>query len=394
MSPWPFLRRVLTVAAFLSQVAAAPSSVGILYLREIRPPKDYPSIIESTPADSAIAGAQLGLQEINLTGGFVGLSYGMEVANVTDAPTLDAAMASHATSAGLIVADLSPSLLLHLADSHAASNAVIFDIANSDDRLRQQDCRANIFHILPSNAMRMDALAQFLITKNWQRWFVVHGPDKKSDALRDIRLAADKFGGRIVDDEEYDYNPGARRLDTGFQQIQTQMPEATHTTASYDVLIAIDPDDLFGDYLPYNTFDPRPIAGTQGLVPLAWHPAYQEYSALQMQRRFQLYAHRRMEEPDYAGWLALRAFGEAVLRSHKTQASALRNYLRSRQYEVAGFKGAPLTFRPWDQQLRQPVLLAAPLMVVTLSPQEGFLHQDYTTDSLGIDEPESQCHLN
>jgi ABC transporter substrate binding protein (PQQ-dependent alcohol dehydrogenase system) len=257
--------------------------------------------------------------------------------------------------------------------------------------LRQEQCRGNVFHLLPNTAMRMDALGQFLVAKNWRRWFVLHGPDLNADALRDIRRAAPRFGATIVADRIYSYDPGARRVDTGYQQIQTQMPQATQSPRSYDVLVVIDPDDIFGDYLAYNTFDARPVVGTQGLVPLAWTPAYQEYSALQMQHRFGIAAHRFMDEADYGGWLALRTIGEAVIRSGRTDAAGLHDFLRSPQFEVAGFKGQGLTFRTWDQQLRQPVLLASPLMVVSMSPQEGFLHPTFLTDTLGFDAPESKC---
>jgi ABC transporter substrate binding protein (PQQ-dependent alcohol dehydrogenase system) len=51
----------------------------------------------------------------------------------------------------------------------------------------------------------------------------------------------------------------------------------------------------------------------------------------------------------------------------------------------------PLTFRDWNGQLRQPVLIVAPRMLISVSPQEGFLHQVTELDTLGIDEPESAC---
>ena len=68
--------------------------------------------------------------------------------------------------------------------------------------------------------------------------------------------------------------------------------------------------------------------------------------------------------------------------------------LLSDQFELAAFKGQGLTFRHWDQQLREPILLASPLMLVSVSPQEGFLHQRTPLDTLGYDEPDSQCKLN
>jgi ABC transporter substrate binding protein (PQQ-dependent alcohol dehydrogenase system) len=160
------------------------------------------------------------------------------------------------------------------------------------------------------------------------------------------------------------------------------------------VLVVADEDDQFGDYLPYNTSDARPIVGTQGLVAVAWHPSFQEYSALQMQHRFKVSARREMTERDYSGWLAVHIVGEAVIRSGKVKRDDLKSFVRSDQFQVAGFKGQALTFRHWDQQLRQPVLLARDLMVTSISPQDGFLHPKYLTDTLGFDEPETKCHLS
>jgi hypothetical protein len=40
------------------------------------------------------------------------------------------------------------------------------------------------------------------------------------------------------------------------------------------------------------------------------------------------------------------------------------------------------------------VLLAQPLMVTSISPQGGFLHPKFLTDTLGFDEPETKCHFS
>ncbi|MEQ1670504.1 MAG: hypothetical protein ABL893_06575, partial [Hyphomicrobium sp.] len=96
---------------------------------------------------------------------------------------------------------------------------------------------------------------------------------------------------------------------------------------------------------------------------------------------------------DYSAWLAVRTFGEAVTRTASTDPAALRTYLMSEKFEVAGFKSQGLNFRSWDRQLRQPILLAGPRALVSISPQEGFLHPKYLTDTLGYDEPESKCKL-
>jgi ABC transporter substrate binding protein (PQQ-dependent alcohol dehydrogenase system) len=363
-----------------SAAAGGPAvrNFPIVYLREAYPgPGIMPSLLETNPDDLGLAGAEDGTSEINTTGKFLGWHFKL-----------------YAPGPAVIVSDLRADDLLKLADAPAAKNALILDMRTTDDSLRQQDCRANVFHILPNQAMRADALAQFLVEKRWSRWFLLQGPTPQ-DAVyaADVRRAAGRYGARVVAARSYDYNPGSRRSDTGYQQIQTQMPLATQIGSDYDVLFVADETDLFGDYLPYNTFDARPVVGTQGLVATAWTPAFQSYSALQMQNRFQLFAHREMTERDYGGWLAVNIVGDAVMRGRQTSPGGIRAYLRSDGFLIAGFKGEGLTFRTWDQQLRQPVLIAQPLMVVSLSPQAGFLHPENTSDTLGFDQPETQCRL-
>ena len=375
---------------------AAPRTFPVVYVSEAYPgPGIMPSLLETHPADEGLAGAREGIGEINTTGKFLGWDFKLYV-EIFPAGADVAAEARRLFSHGplVIVADLHADDLLKLADAPAAKGSLIIDMRTTDDSLRQRDCRPGVFHVLPNQAMRADALAQFLVEKRWTRWFLLQGPTPQ-DAVyaADVRRSATRYGARIVAARSYDYNPGSRRSDTGYQQIQTQMPLATQIGSDYDVLFVADETDLFGDYLPYNTFAARPVVGTQGLVAAAWTPAFQSYSALQMQHRFELFAHRAMTERDYGGWLAVSVVGEAVMRGRQTSPAGMRAYLRSDGFLVAGFKGQGLTFRSWDQQLRQPVLIAQPLMVISMSPQSGFLHPGNTTDTLGFDQPETQCRL-
>jgi ABC transporter substrate binding protein (PQQ-dependent alcohol dehydrogenase system) len=386
-------------SSFVAQAAAGPAAARtfpIVYLREAYAgPGIMPSLLETNPDDLGLAGAEDATSEINTTGKFLGWHFKLYVVTLrAGADVAEQAGKVFAPGPAVIVADLRADDLLKLADAPAARNALILDMRTTEDSLRQRDCRSNVFHILPNQAMRTDALAQFLVAKRWSRWFLLQGPTPQ-DAVyaADVRRSAARYGARVVAARSYDYDPGSRRSDTGYQQIQTQMPLATQVGSDYDVLFVADETDLFGDYLPYNTFDARPVVGTQGLVATAWTPAFQSYSALQMQNRFQIFAHRDMTERDYGGWLAVNIVGDAVMRGRQTSPAGMRAYLRSDAFLVAGFKGEGLTFRSWDQQLRQPVLIAQPLMVVSMSPQNGFLHPDNTTDSMGFDQPETQCRL-
>ena len=377
-----------------SEATADAETLRILYLRGDYPKAQYLSLLQSEPDDEGEAGARLALSEINLTGEFIGRQYAMDIVRLKPGVDIVAETRLLLAKYSLVVADLTAPDLMMAARTPEATDAVILDMGTSDDSLRQEQCARNVFHLLPSTAMRVDALAQFLVAKGWRRWLVLRGPDVADAAFADdIRHSASRFGAKIVEDRRYAYDAGSRRVDTGYQQIQTQMPLATSNAPPHDVVVVADEADLFGDYLPYNTSESRLVAGTQGLVPVAWHPAFQEYSALQMQHRFEIAAHRPMTERDYAGWLAVRAIGEAVIRSGKTETRNLADFLRGDDFGVAGFKGQALSFRRWDQQLRQPILLATPLMVVSMSPQEGFLHPKFLTDTLGFDEPETKCRF-
>ena len=159
----------------------------------------------------------------------------------------------------------------------------------------------------------------------------------------------------------------------------------------YDAVVVADEDDDFGQYVLFNTWLPRPIAGTAGLEPVAWDRVVEQWGAAQLQSRFQEQAERSMTSIDYAAWAAVRSIGEAVTRTQSADAATIREYLFSDKFALAGFKGAKLTFRSWNGQLRLPIPLVHPQAVVALAPIEGFLHHTTELDTLGLDKPESAC---
>jgi ABC transporter substrate binding protein (PQQ-dependent alcohol dehydrogenase system) len=171
------------------------------------------------------------------------------------------------------------------------------------------------------------------------------------------------------------------------------MPVVTQDVGDYDALVVADFRDAFGEYLPYRTWDPRPVVGTQGLVPTAWHRSQEQWGATQMQNRFTRFAGRWMTERDYAAWVAVRSISEATTRTNKTDRASIDAYIRSGDFGAAGFKGQKLTYRDWDGQLRQPILLATMRTLVSVSPQEGYLHEFSELDTLGHDRPDSACEF-
>src|SRR5690606_11096463 len=171
---------------------------------------------------------------------------------------------------------------------------------------------------------------------------------------------------KIVEERIYEFDPGSRRTDSGHQQIQTQMPMLTQGAPDHDGVYVADVGEAFGDYLMFRTDDPRPVVGSQGLQAVAWHRADEQYAGTQLQNRIVKQANRIMTERDYAAWLAARVEGEAVTRTGQTAPADVRARLLSKEFEVAGFKAIAHTFRTWDHQMRQPMLIAGPRALVSI----------------------------
>lgn len=373
----------------------AGKTYDIVYLGKKYPEPLPLTIAEPIITDKGIHGARVGIDDINRTGRFTGQNFKLNEVIVPPGGDL-VAEAKKLLKDGdrLIVADLEADDLLKVADLPEAEGSIILNIRDSADRLRQEECRFNTFHVIPSWAMRADALAQYLIFKKWPRWFLIKGRVPEDENFADAaKRSAKRYGGKIVEERVYQFDAGSRNLDTGHQQVQTQMPLATQGASNHDVIWVSDTQDGFGEYLLFRSYDPSPVVGTQGLRPVAWDDAYTGHGAMALQRTLQEVAGRNALERDYTAWLGVRALGEAAIRSGKTKVNDLRDYMLSDDFKVAGFKGEAMNFRAWNHQLRQPILLAGGRTVVSVSPQAGFLHPNYLTDTLGYDERESLCEF-
>jgi len=368
--------------------AAEVARISIAYLSQVveRPPKLSNLVLP--PDDEGFAGGRLSIGDNNTTGRFLNQKF---VLNEVDVPVEGDPKAAFQAllDAGehYVVLNVPAQVLLDLADMATGREVMLFNAGAPDDRLRDQDCRDNVMHLAPSRAMLADGLAQYLAWKRWTRWFLVVGR-RDSDALfaEALHRAAKRFGNKIVDEKRWDYGPDARRT------AQAEVPAFTQVD-DYDLLIVADEIGEFGEYLAYRTWLPRPIAGTQGLTPTSWHFTHEQWGAVQLQSRFHKAYGRWMTPLDYHVWAAIRAIGEGATRAGSTEFAAIRDYIRGPNFELAGFKGQKLTFRPWNWQLRQPILLASPTAMVSVSPQQGFLHPVSFLDTLGVDKPETKCDI-
>ena len=381
----PLYLLFLILMTSITLFASESQQIKIAYITQEQQVPAALSNLEPFIADKGLQGALLGLQDNNTTGQFTAQSYLLEQVIVPiDGDVKQAYAAILKQGIQLIIVNLPASQLIELQQMNN-NQALLFDIATRTDAFRYKQCLSNVLHLLPSRAMRADALAQYMLKKRWQRWFLVIGNTAADDlyALA-IKRSAKRFGMKIVAEKKWLHTYDARRT------AQSDIPVFTQVD-DYDVLVVADEQGLFGEYISYRTWLPRPIIGTQGLVATSWHRTHEQWGAVQIQNRFRVLANRQMQEQDYAAYLAVRAIGEAVTRTKKADAPSVKTYLLSERFKLQGYKGRPLSFRDWNGQLRQPVLLAAPTSLVSAPPLEGFLHPKNELDTLGYDQPETQC---
>jgi ABC transporter substrate binding protein (PQQ-dependent alcohol dehydrogenase system) len=353
------------------------------------------SLMDVPAANDGLAGGQLAIEDDNTTGRFLNQRYTLVEKLVGDNDDPVAAMNALADEgASFIVTSLDADRLLKVADAGKARGEVLINAFALDERLREQDCRANVIHAAPTRAMLADALAQYLVWKKWRRWLLITGSHENDGLFASaLRQSAKRFGAKIVDERVFKDSGGARRTDSGVAEIQQQMPMVTQGAPDHDVLVAADESEVFAGYLPYRTWDARPVAGSAGLVPSTWNAAFDQWGALQLQSRFTKAYQRSMTAHDMQVWTAVRMIGEAGARTSTADPIKILAYLKSPEFSVAAFKGQKLTLRDWNLQLRQPILLFDGRNTVSVSPQEGFLHQVSALDTLGLDRPETKCVL-
>ena len=376
---------IFSLVYCINILASESQEIKIAYLAQEQQVPAALSNLAPFIADKGLQGALLGLRDNNTTGQFTQQNYLLEQVIVPIGGDVKQAF-SQILKQGiqLVIVNLPAQQLVEL---HQLNNnqALLFDVATRIDAFRENQCLKDVLHILPSRAMRADALAQYMLKKRWNRWFLVVG-NTAEDALyaQAIKRSAKRFGMKIVAEKKWLHTYDARRT------AQSDIPVFTQVD-DYDVLVVADEQGLFGEYISYRTWLPRPVIGTQGLVATAWHPAHEQWGAVQIQNRFKALAERQMQEQDYAAYLAVRSIGEAVTRTKAVDAANIKAYLLSERFKLQGYKGRALSFRDWNGQLRQPVLLAAPTSLVTAPPLEGFLHPQNELDTLGYDKPETQC---
>ena len=371
---------------------AAATADEVISLGMIVMEKDVPpalSNLDPILQDEGIHGARIAIDDNNTTGRLTKQLYQLTEATVAIGDDITQHFVRlYEQGIRYFVIHATKEHLLTLADLPQAQDTIIFNISAKDNVLRNEQCRHNMLHVIPSRAMVTDALMQFLIAKNWKDSFLIKGADEADELFAEsLKYSAKKFGASIGGERQWTLTHDIRRT------ARSEIPLFTKEARDYALLLLADEKGEFGEYIVFNTWSPALLAGTQGLTAHSWHRTHEQWGAAQMQNRFRRIAGRFMNEIDYAAWVAVRSVGEAVTRK-KNNFPLVKDYILSEQFGIAAYKGVKVSYRSWNGQLRQRILLNVPRALVSVSPQEGYLHPVSPMDTLGFDKQLSRCTMN
>jgi len=381
--------------ALLCLLLAAPAAAGELVIGYLQLKADarygekrtYARFL-TEPLGRPWPGARVALREIRYHGAAADVTFSLKRKKGRDAAALvEAVREMRAGGVRFFVADLPAAALEAVAAATREAGVLLLNARARADRLRGEACEPHVLHVIPSRRMTADALAQYLAFKRWREVLLLEGPGGEDRAIgQAFRAAARKFGLEIVDTLPFVLSNDPRERAKNNIVLLTGRHD-------YDAVFIADADGEFARNALYATVLPRPVVGAAGLAGAAWHWAWERHGAPQLEGRFEKRAGRPMRDFDWAAWLAVKIVGEAVQRTGTADFGTLRAWLLGPQVVIDTFKGPPSSFRPWNNQLRQPILLATQNWVVARAPLEGFEHRSNDLDTLGLDRPESACRF-
>ena len=380
------MKIILFFLLILVSINAEILNVNILYLEQkIQKPPVLSNVIEE-PENLGLSGALLAVVDSNKSSKFLNQNYTLVTKISYDENELIQAFEEFIKNKNsYVILNVEDELLKKIIANPISKDALLLNAGSQTTDLRRDYCNKNLLHTIASNAMLYDGLVQFLVKRNFKNIFLITGKNPKDIQISDdIKRAVKKFGANIVKEKVWDNNTDIRRKATEEFPVFTQ-------ASDYDVIVVADYFGDFGESLYFNTWLPRPVAGTQGLTPVTWNKVIESNGAAQMQSRFESFASRWMESKDFSNWVAVRTIINSIMKTKTVDLKTNLDFIYSDNFDVAAYLGRKLSFRDYNGQLRMPISLVQPRALISTSPQEGFLHPTTDLDTLGIAPFEMKC---
>ena len=376
----------LSLLFLLSIIKADVSNVNILYLEQkIEKPPILSNVIEE-PNDLGLKGAQIAIIDSNKSAKFLNQNFNLETKVSYDENELISTFEEFIKNKNqYVILNVEDPLLEKLLKNPLSKDVLLINASSENTNLRKTICEKNLLHTIASNAMLYDGLMQFLVKRDFKKILLLSGTNPKDLLIKeDIKRAAKKFGAKIVAEKSWENNSDIRR------KASDEFPAFTQAK-DYDVILLADYYGDFGEFVYFNSWLPRPVAGTQGLTPVLWHKVIEQWGAAQMQSRFEKFASRWMEPKDYSNWLAVRTIITAISKTNTANFKTNLDFIYSDDFDVAAYMGRKLSFRDYNGQIRIPISLVQPKALISTSPQVEFLHPITDLDTLGIAPHEMEC---
>lgn len=380
--------RLLFTLLLLAVPAAAQDTARIVYLG-VDPDPYYEAQTLYTglslrDRSRPLEGVRLGFRDTRVLGRALGIDFALDEVIAAPGYTAEAARQIWQEGAIAVLLDL-PAEEMEQVLAEAKQDDLFINIRDRSERWREADCAHQLLHSVPSDSMLTDALAQHLRAKGWSNVILLHGQtDRDLEIAENARLSVRKFGLDLVADRAFEVTNDPRRRDMSNVALLSG-------GVRHDVVWLVDEVGDFGRYVPFTTYAARPVVGSEGLTPRAWHWTFERYGAPQLNQRFLRAAGRDMKSEDWAAWAGVRAVVDAVKAAMSAEPGAIHAALRGPDLAIDLYKGVRGNFRDWNGQLRQPILLTTHNAVIAVAPIEGFEHRLDTLDTLGADRAESTC---
>lgn len=155
------------------------------------------------PDDLGFMGAKLAIEDSNTTGKFLKQNFKLSFFNVTEVTKLLTLLAAeYHLGRRFFIIDAPLDVLVQVNRWANSKPVLLFNVSESADELRHNECLANIFHTIPSNAMKSDALAQWLLTKRLNKVLMIRGDKVEDNYLTSsFKRSAKRFGLKIIDEK-------------------------------------------------------------------------------------------------------------------------------------------------------------------------------------------------
>lgn len=364
----------------------------------------------------AVQAAQLAVEEAN----YIAAAFGKvvrlvpEVAISPDDAEKKATKLIRQGQAGAILGGGDDAMTLAIQKVSARERIIYLNTMSRSEALRGTQCHRLTFHVEASLAMYADAIGQWLIRKAKKTRWGFLTPDSKGGAEMErlTKRALRRYKGttiarKVVPARTQDYRAALSALAKGGPDvIMLNLAGPSLLTALAQIADLDLKVEVAGPGMEAVEFWQADPAKLTGVWPALWFHAFRKYSGRELNKRMNKAFGRPAESHAWASYMATKAVWEGVLKGGRADTASLVSFFEKGR-GVDAHKGVALSFRPWDHQLRQPLLVLRSTVpakdasrwdifkLVGEVPLRGTPGESRAAilDTLGLSKAESMCHL-